>query len=106
MTKTAKVLLVLTIVCLVAGGAFNMGLIEPGNLTALYVLLPVGAVFLGLFLIVLVLEKESAKSQEDEHLPEPASEGPAKPLPPTPGHKELAHEQSGKESQSVISKHP
>lgn len=95
MSKTAKVLLVLTIVCLVVGGVFNMGLIEPGNLSPLYAILPLGAVFLGLFLIVLVLERESARP-ENQHLSEPASEGPAKPLPPTPEYKELAHGQGGK----------
>lgn len=82
MTKTAKVLLGLAIACLVLGGLINIGWINPGKLEALYVLLPVGAVFLGLFLIVLVLQRESMVHQEDKHLSEPANEGPAKTLPP------------------------
>lgn len=90
MTKTAKVLLVLAIVCLVVGGVINIGWINPGKLDALYVLLPVGAVFLGLFLIVLVLGKERMVHEEDRHLSEPANEGPAKPLPPDgESHKEV-----------------
>ncbi len=85
MTKTAKVLLVLAIVCLVAGGVINIGWIDPGNWEALYALLPLGAVFLGLFLIVLVLGRESMVHEEDQQLSEPAKEGSAKPLPPDHG---------------------
>ncbi len=87
MTKTAKILLGLAIGCLLVGGVINLGWINPGKLDALYVLLPVGAVFLGLFLISLVLQRESMVHEEDQHLSEPANEGPAKPLPP----KEVAH---------------
>ncbi len=91
MTKMAKVLLGLAIGCLVVGGVINIGWINPGKLDALYVLLPVGGVFLGLFLIVLVLSKESTVHEEDQHLSEPANEGPSKPLPPDfGGHKEAA----------------
>ncbi len=99
MTKTAKALLVAAIVCLVLGGIINIGLINPGKLDALYVLLPLGAVFLGLFLIVLVLGKEGQVHDQDQHLAEPANEGSAKPLPPgvgsdnptpTPGGKSTA----------------
>ncbi len=91
MTKTAKVLLGLAIVCLAVGGVINLGWIDPGKLEGLYALLPLGAVFLGLFLIVLVLSRERTTHEEDQHLPEPANEGPAKPLPPDfGGHKDLA----------------
>jgi len=58
MTKMAKVLLVAAIVCLVLGGALNIGWINPHGIDALYILLPSGAVFFGLFLIVRVLQKE------------------------------------------------
>ena len=81
MTRTAKVLLALAIVCLLVGAVINIGWINPGTWDALYVLLPLGAVFLGLFLIVLVLGRESMVHQEDEQLSEPVNEGPAKPLP-------------------------
>ncbi len=97
MTKTAKVLLGTAIVCLVVGGVINIGWINPGKVDALYVLLPLGAVFLGLFLIVLVLARESMVHEEDQHLAEPANEGPAKPLPPDyGGHQERAPEGSRK----------
>ncbi len=90
MTRTAKVLLVLAIVCLIAGGIINVGWVNPGNFEGLYALLPLGAVFLGLFLIVLVLGRERMVHEEDQHLSEPANEGPAKPLPPDfGGHKEV-----------------
>jgi len=83
MTKTAKWLLALTIICLASGGAFNAGLIDTYGIDALYALLPAGAVCLGLFLIVLVLGKEGAVHKEDQHLSEPASQGPAQHAPPT-----------------------
>ena len=95
MTKTAKVLLVLAIVCLIAGGVINIGWISPGNWEALYALLPLGAVFLGLFLIVLVLGRESVVHEEDQHPGEPANEDPGKPLPPDRGSQK-AGVQSGK----------
>ena len=56
----AKALLVLAIGCLVLGGALNIGLANEHGMDALYAVLPTGAVFAGLFLIVHVLEKESA----------------------------------------------
>jgi flagellar biosynthesis/type III secretory pathway M-ring protein FliF/YscJ len=70
MSKTAKVLLVLAIICLVAGVVINIGWVDPGKMDALYVLLPVGAVLLGLFLIVLVLEKERMADEDDRHVSE------------------------------------
>ncbi len=90
MTKLAKSLLVLAIVCLVVGGIFNIGLINPGRLDALYAVLPLGAVFLGLFLIVRVMEKETEVNPQDQHLPAPPEEVPAKKLPPNP---HAAHKQ-------------
>ncbi len=67
MTKTAKGLLGLAVGCLVAGGMINLGWIHAGNIDALYVLLPLGAVFLGLFLIVRVLGNESKLHDRDQH---------------------------------------
>ncbi len=92
MSKTAKVLLGVAIGCLIVGGVINIGWVNPGKLDALYVLLPVGAVFLGLFLIVLILQRESMAHQEDHHLPEAANEGSAKPLTPDgKNHSEMEH---------------
>ena len=68
MSKTTKRLLVSAIVCLVVGGALNTGLINARGIDALYAILPMGAVFAGLFLIVKVLEKEGAE-QDEEQLP-------------------------------------
>jgi hypothetical protein len=82
MTKAAKWLLTLTIICFISGGAFNSGLVSTYNIDALYALLPLGAVFLGLFLIVLILGKESLVHKEDPHLSEPSSQGPAEHAPP------------------------
>jgi hypothetical protein len=57
MTKT---LLVLSVVGLVTGFAFVSGLVNVGDAIVLYVTLPAGAVFFGLFLISKLLEKEAA----------------------------------------------
>ncbi len=69
MNKTTEVLLAMAIVCLVVGFALNAGLISTGGIDALYVVLPMGAVFAGLFLIVKVLEKESTLHDEEQRAP-------------------------------------
>lgn len=66
MGKLTKTLLILSIAALVVGMAFVIGLVNVENLVALYVVLPLGAVFLGLFLISLVLEKESALFDQEQ----------------------------------------
>ena len=80
MTKTAKILLGLAIGCLLVGGIINLGWINAGKWDGLYALLPMGAVFLGLFLIVLVLGKERLAHQGEPPLSQPMNEGQAKPL--------------------------
>ena len=60
MTKTTKTLLILAAVNLVAGLAFATNLVNVHNATVFYVALPLGAIFLGLFLISRLLEKETA----------------------------------------------
>src|SRR5712664_2603887 len=66
MNKTTKTLLIVSLAGLVVGTAFVTGLLPVGNLVALYVVLPLGAVFFGLFLISLVLEKENALFDNDQ----------------------------------------
>jgi hypothetical protein len=66
MTKTTKNLLILSIVCLTSGMAFVTGIINVQNVVALYVALPAGAIFFGLFMIFKMLEKE-ASFYDEEH---------------------------------------
>ena len=73
MTKTAKGLLALAIGCLVVGGMINLGWIGADSIDGLYVVLPVGAVFLGLFLIARVLGNESKLHDQDQHAAESAN---------------------------------
>jgi hypothetical protein len=72
MSKTAKSLLIPSVVCTVVGGAFNLGVINAHDIDAFYTILPMGAVFFGLFLIVVVLEKENALYDQDHRLSGPA----------------------------------
>ena len=60
MTRTTKSLLIISVVCLLAGMAFVTGLINVEKASGLYVALPFGAIFFGLFLLSKMLEKESA----------------------------------------------
>ena len=60
MTKITKSLLGLSIVGIGSGLVFVSGLINVQDKVAYYVSLPAGAIFFGLFLISLMLEKESA----------------------------------------------
>ena len=60
MSKLTKTLLVLSCIGLVSGLIFVTGLVNVGNLSFLYVALPSGAIFFGLFLISKLLEKEVA----------------------------------------------
>ena len=60
MTKTTKSLLAISLVCFVVGLAFVTGLVNVRRVAALYVVLPLGAVFFGLFLLSKILEQEFA----------------------------------------------
>ncbi len=62
-----KAILVLAIVGLVLGILLNTGWVNVGDAVALYVVLPAGAIFLGLFLIIKILEKESAAYDQEHH---------------------------------------
>lgn len=66
MTKVTKSLLVLAVAGLAAGVAFNSGLVNVQNASAQYVALPAGAIFLGLFFISIMLEKESATYDQEQ----------------------------------------
>jgi hypothetical protein len=66
MTKVTKTLLIISLVCLIAGFAFTTGLVNAQDAVALYTVLPTGAVFVGLFLISLLLEKETAQYDADQ----------------------------------------
>lgn len=68
MSKMTKVLLVLSLSCLAAGLVFVTGLVNVGEIVALYATLPAGAVFFGLFLISLSLQAESALFDEEQRL--------------------------------------
>jgi fumarate reductase subunit D len=78
MAKTTKTLLVISIATLVLGLVFVTGIVNVQETVALYVVLPLGAVFLGLFLIFNMLEKESALYDEEHKLhPAPIKAAPA-----------------------------
>jgi hypothetical protein len=66
MTKTTKVLLLLALAGLVSGLLFVSGSLNSGGLVALHVLLPMGAIFFGLFLLSKMLEKETAQYDEEQ----------------------------------------
>jgi TRAP-type C4-dicarboxylate transport system permease small subunit len=66
MTKITKSLLALAVLGLSAGGLFNSGIIDVQNASAFYVALPAGAIFLGLFFISKMLEKESAAYDQEQ----------------------------------------
>jgi hypothetical protein len=70
-TFMAKKLLILSVVGIVVGLAFVTNIINVQNTVALYVVLPLGAVFLGLFLMFRSFEKEMAAYDAD-HQAHPA----------------------------------
>jgi phosphate/sulfate permease len=65
MGKMTKILLGIALAGLLIGTAFSAGLLNVENIVAFYIVLPLGAVFFGLFLIFLMLEKESALFDQD-----------------------------------------
>lgn len=67
MTKTTTNLLWIAIACLGTGLAFVTGIVNAQNMVALYVALPLGAVFLGLHLIFRILEKEASLYDDEQH---------------------------------------
>ena len=68
MTTKTKTLLIICIVSLGAGLAFVTGAISVRNAATLYVALPLGATFFGLFLVSRMLEKETVLYEQEQHL--------------------------------------
>jgi hypothetical protein len=66
MTKPTKTLLALALFCLVAGFPFSSGMVDARSAVVLLAVLPTGAVFLGLFLISLIFEKETARYDAEQ----------------------------------------
>jgi len=66
MTKMTKILLLLSLAGLVSGLLFVSGGLNSSGVVALHVLLPMGAIFFGLFLLSKVLEKETALYDEEQ----------------------------------------
>ncbi len=67
MSKLTKSLLALAVILLLVGLVISAGLVNVGGDTAWFVALPAGAIFLGLFLISYLLEKETAHFDADHH---------------------------------------
>ncbi len=65
-TRT-RILLALAVLMLAAGLLFNSGLVNINNAVSLYVALPVGTVFLGLFLISRLLQNETELHGPEMH---------------------------------------
>lgn len=80
MSKMTKTLLVLSLSCLALGLVFVTGLINVGEVVALYATLPAGAIFFGLFLISLSLQTESALFDQEQRT---RTAGIAPPVPAT-----------------------
>ncbi len=67
MSKLTKTLLALAVILLIPGLVISVGLVNAGGDTIWYVVLPSGAIFLGLFLISYLLEKETATFDAEHH---------------------------------------
>lgn len=66
MSKLTKLFLVLGVGFSILGILLNAGVIHTGDLAVLYVVLPLGATFLGLFLIWRMMQSETAR-YDTEH---------------------------------------
>lgn len=66
MAKTTKALLTISIASLVVGLAFVTGIVNVQNTVALYVVLPLGAVFFGLFLVFRIFENEALLYDQEQ----------------------------------------
>src|SRR5712671_1974992 len=72
MTKLTKFILGVAVTGLASGLLIVTGVINVGDTVGWYLTLPAGAVFSGLFMICLMLEKESARF-DAEHRAHPAA---------------------------------
>ena len=66
MSTITKALLFLAIANLIAGLAFVTGVVSAHDISALYVTLPAGAIFSGLFLLAHMLQKETERYNEEQ----------------------------------------
>jgi len=66
MAKTSNKLLLLSIIALTVGLAFVTGIINVQSVVAFYVTLPLGAIFLGLFLMFRMFEKEASLYDQEQ----------------------------------------
>jgi len=80
MSKLTKVLLTVATLNLVAGILFVTGIIPVGHVVSWYLTFPVGVIFLGLFMISYMLQKEVARFDEEQRsqLAAPRSEKPGR----------------------------
>jgi hypothetical protein len=70
MSKTTKALLISGIITVTVGAAIATDLIPAGDLSALHILFPCGVILLGLAMLSKVVEKESAR-YDQEHTTSP-----------------------------------
>jgi hypothetical protein len=66
METKGKVVLVAAMVFLVAGLLIATGVVDVRNVPALYAVLPMGVILLGMFLVLRMFEKESRIAVEDQ----------------------------------------
>jgi len=66
MTALTRSLLAIAVVCLVAGLLISIGLIDVGSEAGWYVILPTGAIFLGLFMLSRIFEEEAAQYDQEQ----------------------------------------
>lgn len=64
---TTKSLLAASILCFASGLAFAAGVVHVNKYVELYVMLPLGAVFFGLYLVSNMLKKELAEYDREQH---------------------------------------
>ena len=67
MTAKTKVSLITCVVCLIVGLAFFAGVVSVHSAKALYVVLPIGATFFGVFMVFRVFEKETEQYDQEQH---------------------------------------
>ncbi|MBE0543807.1 MAG: hypothetical protein IH623_20880 [Verrucomicrobia bacterium] len=66
MSKLTKLCLVTAVACLVLGVLITFGVLKPGEHAGWYIVLPLGAIFLGLGLITHMLEREVGRFDQEQ----------------------------------------
>jgi len=67
MSRLTKIMLDMLFINSVASALFLTGMVDVSDVPGLYVVFPLAAVFYGLFLVCLALDKEVAAFDADEH---------------------------------------